>query len=113
MRKLLISAATLATLAGAAAAQDITTAHLAALDSNNDGAVDATEFDAYMVAAFGSIDKNGDRHITLVESEGFMTPEQFAAANTNGDGGLSEAEFIAAAKSDFAKADLDQDGKLN
>ncbi len=42
-----------------------------------------------------------------------MTPEQFAAANTNGDDGLSEGEFVTAAKADFAKADLDTDGTLN
>lgn len=113
MRKLLIAAAGVIAFAGIAGAQEITTGHLAALDTDRDGAVDATEFDTYMVAAFGTIDKNGDRHVTLVEAEGFMTPEQFAAANANGDGGLSQAEFVAAAEADFAKADLDQDGKLN
>ena len=59
------------------------------------------------------IDKNGDGYVTLVEATGYMSPEQFAAANTNGDDGLSEAEFVAAANADFAKADLDKDGKLN
>ncbi len=113
MNRLLIAAFGLVALSGAALAQDITTAHLDALDANDDGAVDATEFDAYMVAAFKTIDKNGDGYVTLVEATGYLSPEQFAAANTNGDDGLSEAEFVAVAKADFARADLDKDGKLN
>lgn len=113
MQRLLIAAAGLLALSGAALAQDVTTAHLDALDANDDGGVDATEFDAYMVAAFKTIDKNGDGYVTLVEATGYMSPEHFAAANANGDDGVSEAEFAAAAKADFAKADLDADGKLN
>ena len=42
-----------------------------------------------------------------------MTPEQFAAANTNGDDGLSPEEFAAAAAADFAAADQDGNGTLN
>jgi Ca2+-binding EF-hand superfamily protein len=113
MRTLLIAFAGALALSGAAWAQDITTGHLDALDTNDDGSVDATEFDAYMAAAFTSIDTNGDGYVTLVEATGYMTPEQFAAANTNGDDGLSQAEFVAAAQADFAKADVDQDGSLN
>ena len=52
MQRLLIAAVALFALSGAALAQDITAGHLDALDANDDGAVDATEFDAYMVAAF-------------------------------------------------------------
>ena len=113
MKRLLIAAAGLLALSGAALAQDVTTGQLDALDANDDGAVDAAEFDTYMVAAFGSLDANGDGYVTLVESSGYMTPEQFAAANANGDDGLSEPEFVAAAQADFAGADLDKDGVLN
>jgi len=113
MKTLMIAAAGLLALSGAALAQDITTAHLDAIDANDDGSVDAAEFDTYMVAAFKTIDKNGDGYVTLVEVEGYMTPEQFAAANVNGDDGLSESEFSTAARADFAKADLDSDGTLN
>ena len=42
-----------------------------------------------------------------------MTPEQFAAANTNGDDGVSKAEFEAATKADVAAADKDGDGALH
>ena len=67
MKTLLIAAAGVLALSGAAFAQDITTGHLDAIDANDDGAVDATEFDAYMVAAFKTIDQNGDGYLTLVE----------------------------------------------
>ncbi len=113
MNRLLVAAAGLLALSGAALAQDITTGHLGALDANGDGAVDATEFDTYMAAAFEAIDANGDGYLTLAESSGYLSPEQFAAANTNGDDGVSAAEFTAATRADFAGADLDQDGALN
>lgn len=113
MRTLLIACAGALALSGAAWAQDITTGHLDAIDSNDDGAVDAAEFDTYMVAAFKTIDGNADGYVTLVEATGYMSPEQFAAANANGDDGLSEAEFLAAAQADFAMADADGNGKLD
>ena len=49
----------------------------------------------------------------MAEATVVMTPEQFAAANTNGDDGLSLEEFQAQATADFAAADRDGDGKLN
>lgn len=113
MKRLLVAAAGFLALSGAALAQDVTTGHLDALDANGDGSVDATEFDTYMAAAFEAIDTNDDGYVTLAESSGFLTPEQFAAANANGDDGLSEAEFTAATQADFANADLDSDGTLN
>ena len=42
-----------------------------------------------------------------------MTPEQFAAANANGDDGISEEEFEAHTQADFAAADRNGDGLLN
>ena len=42
-----------------------------------------------------------------------LTPEQFAAANTNGDDGLSLEEMQAQAAADFTAADKDGDGKLD
>jgi hypothetical protein len=113
MNRLLLAVTGFLALSGAASAQDITTSHLAALDANADGTVDLTEFDTYIAGAFEVIDTNDDGYITVVESSGYMTPEQFAAANTNGDDGLSQAELAAATRADFAKADLDGDGALN
>jgi EF hand len=113
MRTLLIGLAGALTISGAALAQDITTGHLDAMDGNDDGVVEATEFDAFMAQAFAAIDTNGDGYITEAEGTGFMSPEQYAAGNTNGDDGLSQDEFMAVAKSDFTGADLDGNGALN
>lgn len=112
MRHILIGAGALL-VAGAAFAQDLTSGHLAALDANGDGAVDQAEYVAFIGAAFTALDKNGDGYVTLVESTGILSPEQFAAVNANGDGGLSKQEFEAATQADFAKIDLDGDGALN
>jgi Ca2+-binding EF-hand superfamily protein len=113
MKSLLAVAAGFLALSGAALAQDITSGHLDALDANDDGTVDAAEFDAYMLAAFESLDANGDGYVTLVEASAVLSPEQFAAANTNGDDGLSESEFVTATRADFATADVDEDGALD
>lgn len=114
MRTFLIAFAGAAALAGIASAQDLNTGHLAALDSNGDGAVDNAEFDVFVAESFTKLDANGDGYVTLVEAQaGGMTPEQFAAANANGDGGLSKEEYAAAAAADFAAADQDGDGVLN
>jgi len=114
MRTFVIACAGALALGGAAAAQDLNTGHLAAIDRNGDGVVDKAEFDAFVASSFAKLDANGDGFVTLVEAQaGGMTPEQFAAANANGDGGLSPAEYAAAAAADFAAADRDGDGTLN
>jgi EF hand len=114
MRTFLIACAGALALGGAAAAQDLNTRHLAALDSNGDGAVDQTEFDAFVASSFTTMDANGDGFVTLAEGQAAgTTPEHFTAANTNGDDGLSQEEFAAAAAADFAAADRDGDGMLN
>ena len=62
---------------------------------------------------FARLDANGDGYVTVVESSVALTPEQFAAANANGDDGLSLEELQAQAAADFAAADKDGDGKLD
>jgi hypothetical protein len=112
MKTLLIACAG-ALAFSAATAQDITTGHLSALDTNGDGAVDAAEFGAFVEQSFAALDQNGDGYVTIVEGEAVITPEQFAAANANGDDGLSKQEFQAATQKDFATADTDGSGALN
>ena len=51
--------------------------------------------------------------MTAAESQGYMSSEQFAAANINGDDGISQQEFDTATQKDFAAADRDGDGILN
>jgi hypothetical protein len=113
MRTLLIACTGALGLAGAALAQDITTGHLAALDADGNGAVDAAEYDALMGQAFTRLDQNGDGYVTAVEGTEVISTEQFAAANTNGDDGISQQEFMATVKADFERADLDGNGMLD
>jgi hypothetical protein len=114
MRTFLIACAGVLALSGTAFAQaGLTTGHLAAVDSNADGAVDAAEFDAFVAAAFALLDANGDGYVTVTEGTAHITPEQFAAANTNGDDGVSRDEFQVHTKADFTAADRNGDGILN
>lgn len=101
-------------LYGAAAAQDAVTGnHLAIIDANRDGAVDAAEFRRFMEATFTELDANGDGRLTQAEAAEIIPVTEFRAADTNGDGRLSLAEFERQVTEDFAKADLDGDGRLN
>jgi hypothetical protein len=113
MKTLLLACAGLLALSGAVAAQDLNTGHLAALDTSGDGTVDADEFNAFVVTAFGNLDANGDGFVSVTESGGIISPEQFAAADTNGDSGLSQAEFETIATADFAAADRNGNGVLD
>lgn len=113
MRTFLTALAGALALAAAASAQDLNTGHLAAIDGNGDGAIDAAEFDAFVASAFQALDGNGDGFVAEAEAVVVMTPEHFAAADTNGDGGLSAEEFAAQTRLDFAAADGNGDGVLN
>jgi hypothetical protein len=113
MKRYLIACSAALAFAGAAWAQDITTGHLDVIDSNDDGAIDAAEFDAFMAKVFTGLDANGDGYVTAAEGAEWITPEQFAAVNANGDDGLSQQEFLAAVRADFATADQDGNGVLN
>lgn len=113
MRTLLIACTAALGLGGAALAQDITTGHLTALDTDGNGAVDPAEYDALMGQAFTALDANGDGYVTAAEGAEVISPEQFAGANTNGDDGISQQEFMATVKADFEKADLDGNGMLD
>ncbi len=117
MKPFLATGAVALLLAGVAVAQtapgDLTTSHLAALDTDQDGAVSKEEINTFAAEAFKVLDKNGDGYITIVEFGTMVTPEQFAATNTNGDGGISLQEFEAQVAADFAAADRNGDGSLN
>jgi hypothetical protein len=113
MKNLMLACSAALALACAAHAQDITTGHLDIIDANDDGAIDAAEFDAFMTKLFTGLDANGDGYVTAAEGAEWITPEQFAAANANGDDGLSQQEFLTAVQADFAAADQDGDGRLN
>lgn len=114
MKTILLACAATLVLGGTAWAQQaMTTTALQALDTGGDGAVDEGELMAFMDKAFKALDKNGDGYVTIVESEVVLTPEQFAAANTNGDDGISLQEWQDQAAKDLAAADRDGNGKLD
>lgn len=113
MRTFLIACAGVLAFSGAAGAQQLTTGHLSAIDTNGDGAVDATEFAAFNEQAFAVLDVNKDGSVTLEEAGTLLTPELFAATDKNGNGRISKSEFTAQTQADFAAADKDGNGKLN
>jgi hypothetical protein len=96
-----------------AMAQDITTGHLAALDTNADGAVDSAEFGDFAARAFQTMDVDGDGVLTQAEAASVMPSELFDAADMNLDAGVSPDEFMNQTQRDFASADRDGNGLLD
>jgi hypothetical protein len=101
-----------AVLPGAGIAQTLTSEHMERLDTNDDGAVDATEMGAFMGAAFDHLDANGDGALSAAETEDILTPAQFATLDDDGNGGVSQSEFLAQGRDDVRAADKDGDRKL-
>jgi Ca2+-binding EF-hand superfamily protein len=82
------------------------------LDTNKDGVVQRSEYQAFMQAAFTNLDKNKDGRLARPEVEAVLTAQQFAATDANSDGALSKTEFMNRVMADFATADRSGDGKL-
>lgn len=82
------------------------------LDANSNGAVDRSEYQAFMNTAFTTLDKNKDGNLQKDEVSQVLTPAQFAATDSNGDGRLSRNEFMTRVMADFAAADRSKDGNL-
>lgn len=69
---------------------------------------------------FETLDVDGSGEITIADIDALRT-QRFAEADTNGDGSISEAEFVAKAQADageraalmFARLDADGDGTLS
>jgi hypothetical protein len=110
MKLVLIACAGLVAGSAAFAQEAMTSGHLAALDANGDGGV---EFGDFIASAFRSIDADADGFLTAAESQNYMAPEQFQAADIDNNGGISRDEFASQAQADFTAADLDGDGVLN
>jgi hypothetical protein len=102
----------LACLPGAGIAQTLTSEHMERLDTNDDGAVDQAEIGAFMSAAFDHLDANGDGSLSAAETEDILTPAQFATLDDDGNGGVSQSEFLAQGSEDVRAADKDGDRKL-
>jgi Ca2+-binding EF-hand superfamily protein len=100
-------------LSGTASAQNLTTGHSERLDMDDDGAVEGSEFDAFMSAAFAHLDTNKDGSLDASEMRELLTPAQVTDLDANSDGMVSRSEFVAQGQEDFRGADKDGDGQLN
>jgi len=86
--------------------------HRDQLDTNDNGSVNRTEYQAFMTDAFKKLDTNGDGNLRADEVGQLMTPDQFAATDRDGNGSVSRTEFMNQVMADFAKADKSGDGQV-
>ncbi len=116
MRKVLLSTAFVLCQLVSAAAQDrsavMNQGQMDRLDRDRNGAVDRSEYQAFMTIAFASMDKNKDGSLRSDEVAQALNAQQFAATDTNGDGKVSQSEFLNRVMADFKAADRSGDGSL-
>ncbi len=88
-------------------------------DKNGDGAVSRDEFLASRAQTFARLDRNGDKTISkadlprlkkMQEKAGPRIDSLIQAFDANGDGRVSEDEFVSGPTPAFDAADADQDG---
>jgi len=137
MRNVLIAAASFAALAGAAGlamaqqsgAQD-RSAGLFQADSNNDGAVTRSEYDAGRATRFDALDANDDGQLAREEMRTGRDRGDHGArghhrrggrgmhgglerADANNDGNITREEFLAGPMQMFARMDANNDGLIS
>ena len=92
------------------------------IDANHDGVVTQDEYIAAATAHFNKIDTNGTGQISaeqIASSPRMVRREQRIAArevkrmDTKGDGTVTQAEYVNAAKARFAKLDKNGDGFID
>ena len=96
-----------------AGAQQMTTSELAAVDTNGDGTIDATEFAAFTDQAFKTLDVNNDGSISKEEAGVGHQPRALRGhrhqrQRRDQPGGVQRPD-----QADFAALDEDGNGKLN
>lgn len=110
----LLAAAAFAGLSSATLAQTgMTVDHVAAADTDADGAISQAEYIAFMEATFTTYDVNKDGNLEWSEVQEIIPVAVFKAADADSNNALSKAEFDAQVMKDFAAADKDADGRLN
>ncbi len=94
------------------------------VDTNGDGAISKTEFNAFQARHFKRMDANGDGKITRDEMEAWHKKrmekgtthldKRFNAADANHDGGLNreEAKVMPKLSMYFDEVDANKDGKV-
>ena len=92
--------------------------HLKAADTNGDGMISLAEAQAKLpriAANFGAIDTNRDGQLTFDELRAFhqkMRAAHTQKVDTDGDGRISKAEYLARAAARFDRLDVNHDGFL-
>lgn len=98
---------------GAAMAQQaMHEGHKDQLDTNDSGAVNRQEYQAFMAKAFDKLDADTNGSLSKAETADVLDADQFAATDANGDGRVSRDEFMNRVMKDFATADKSGDGRL-
>jgi hypothetical protein len=89
-------------------------------DTNGDGALTQEEIDGVRTARFAKFDGDGDKVLTLAEYEALWLDAMnqrmvrgFQRLDTDGDGKVTAAEFEAPFGKMVARADRNEDGKLD
>ena len=86
----------------------------AALDTTDNAAISATEWDAASFALFRAADKNNNNVIDAAELQGsLIAQDTFLRADTDRDGRLNVSEFMELRRAIFRIADIDRDEFLN
>jgi hypothetical protein len=84
-----------------------------ALDVSGNDAISPDEWDRASFALFHAADRNGDNFIDATElAASGIAPDTFVRADTDHDGRLSIAEFMALRRAIFHYADIDHDDYL-
>ncbi|WEX79207.1 EF-hand domain-containing protein [Sinorhizobium numidicum] len=116
MERLVLAAAFALSQVAFALAQDQSAAmyqgQMDHLDSNKNGAVDRSEYQAFMTTAFANLDKNKDGSLRSDEVAQVLNTQQFAATDANRDRKISQNEFMNRVMADFRTADRSGDGSL-
>lgn len=87
-------AAPLSAAPSAEGSVQLSPAQMQRLDTDKNGVVSRSEYQAFMEESFAKLDANGDGYLSKSELPKDLTAEQFAAMDTNKDGKISRAEFI-------------------
>lgn len=69
-------------------------AQMQRLDTDKNGAVSRSEYQAFMEESFAKLDANKDGHLSKSELPNNLSAEQFAAMDANKDGKISRPEFL-------------------
>jgi Ca2+-binding EF-hand superfamily protein len=113
-RKMIVIAATgLIGAATPAVARTVKPSPVARFDTDHDGTVDLVEAKRAALAAFDKLDTDKDGTLDLKELRGRLSRKEFAAAERDNDKTLSKDEYLAVVEQRFKAADADGDGSVS